>query len=69
MLQEILRANPGSTFMYVVDTRPKINAMANRASGKGYESEDNYTDIKFKFSGESGILLHYHRGRRSHMQT
>ena len=52
LLQAILRANPGSTFMYVVDTRPKINAMANRASGKGYESEDNYQDIKFKFSGE-----------------
>jgi len=55
LLQEILRANPASTFMYVVDTRPKINAMANRASGKGYESEDNYTDIKFKFSGVENI--------------
>jgi len=55
LLQAILKANSGSTFMYVVDTRPKINAMANRASGKGYESEDNYQDIKFKFSGVENI--------------
>jgi len=55
LLQAILKANTGSTFMYVVDTRPKINAMANRASGKGYESEDNYQDIKFKFSGVENI--------------
>ena len=27
-------ANPGGKFVYIVDTRPKINAMANRAGGK-----------------------------------
>ncbi|KAF7280256.1 hypothetical protein GWI33_006252 [Rhynchophorus ferrugineus] len=33
MLNHVLRTNPNSSFMYVVDTRPKINAMANRAAG------------------------------------
>uniref|UniRef100_A0A4W5LI64 Myotubularin related protein 8 n=1 Tax=Hucho hucho TaxID=62062 RepID=A0A4W5LI64_9TELE len=49
MLQAISRANPKSTFMYVVDTRPKLNAMANRAAGKWYENEDNYSNICFQF--------------------
>ncbi|XP_077434130.1 myotubularin-related protein 7a isoform X3 [Vanacampus margaritifer] len=49
MLKTILRSNPRSDFMYVVDTRPKLNAMANRAAGKGYENEDNYSHIKFQF--------------------
>ena len=65
LLQAILKANSGSTFMYVVDTRPKINAMANRASGKGYESEDNYQDIKFKFSGQYDVTVYNtSRGRK-----
>ncbi|KAG6934389.1 myotubularin related protein 8 [Chelydra serpentina] len=55
MLQAIRRANPGSPFMYVVDTRPKLNAMANRAAGKGYENEDNYDNIRFKFIGIENI--------------
>uniref|UniRef100_A0A6I8N4K7 Myotubularin phosphatase domain-containing protein n=1 Tax=Ornithorhynchus anatinus TaxID=9258 RepID=A0A6I8N4K7_ORNAN len=55
MLQAISQANPGSPFMYVVDTRPKLNAMANRAAGKGYENEDNYANIRFKFIGIENI--------------
>ncbi|XP_043349035.1 myotubularin-related protein 8 isoform X4 [Dermochelys coriacea] len=55
MLQAIRQANPGSPFMYVVDTRPKLNAMANRAAGKGYENEDNYDNIRFKFIGIENI--------------
>uniref|UniRef100_A0A674IR69 Myotubularin related protein 7 n=1 Tax=Terrapene triunguis TaxID=2587831 RepID=A0A674IR69_9SAUR len=55
MLQAIRKANPGSNFMYVVDTRPKLNAMANRAAGKGYENEDNYSNIKFQFIGIENI--------------
>ncbi|KAE8629675.1 hypothetical protein XENTR_v10000566 [Xenopus tropicalis] len=55
MLQAIRKANPGSDFLYVVDTRPKLNAMANRAAGKGYENEDNYSDIKFQFIGIENI--------------
>ncbi|KAM4708522.1 phosphatidylinositol-3-phosphate phosphatase MTMR7 isoform 1-T1 [Discoglossus pictus] len=55
MLQAIRKANPGSDFIYVVDTRPKLNAMANRAAGKGYENEDNYSNIKFQFIGIENI--------------
>lgn len=29
--------------------------MANRATGKGYENEDNYTNIKFQFIGIENI--------------
>ncbi|OWF52869.1 myotubularin-related protein 8-like isoform X2 [Mizuhopecten yessoensis] len=55
MLHAILRANPSSKFLYVVDTRPKINAMANKAAGKGYENENFYSDIKFQFLGIENI--------------
>ncbi|KAL8181154.1 UNVERIFIED_CONTAM: Myotubularin- protein 8 [Gekko kuhli] len=55
LLQAIRQANPGSPFMYVVDTRPKLNAMANRAAGKGYENVDNYDNIRFKFIGIENI--------------
>ncbi|TRY88057.1 hypothetical protein DNTS_000039 [Danionella cerebrum] len=55
MLQAIMRSNPVSDFMYVVDTRPKLNAMANRAAGKGYENEDHYTNIKLQFIGIENI--------------
>ncbi|XP_055652877.1 myotubularin-related protein 7 isoform X3 [Falco peregrinus] len=55
MLQAIRKANPGGDFIYVVDTRPKLNAIANRAAGKGYENEDNYSNIKFQFIGIENI--------------
>lgn len=55
MLEAVLRSNPRSDFMYVVDTRPKLNAIANRAAGKGYENEDNYSNIKFQFMGIENI--------------
>ncbi|KAL2077420.1 hypothetical protein ACEWY4_026924 [Coilia grayii] len=55
MLEAIMKSNPGSQFMYVVDTRPKLNAMANRAAGKGYENEDNYANIRFQFMGIENI--------------
>ncbi|XP_067298015.1 myotubularin-related protein 7b isoform X1 [Pseudorasbora parva] len=55
MLQAIMKSNPVSEYMYVVDTRPKLNAMANRAAGKGYENEDHYTNIKLQFIGIENI--------------
>uniref|UniRef100_A0AAQ5YUG0 Myotubularin phosphatase domain-containing protein n=1 Tax=Amphiprion ocellaris TaxID=80972 RepID=A0AAQ5YUG0_AMPOC len=42
-------------FVYVMDTRPKLNALANRAAGKGYENEDNYSNIRFQFVGIENI--------------
>ncbi|XP_070712500.1 myotubularin-related protein 7b [Pempheris klunzingeri] len=55
MLQALMKSNPGSDYIYVVDTRPKLNAMANRAAGKGYENEDHYTNIKLQFIGIENI--------------
>ncbi|XP_021924454.1 myotubularin-related protein 8 isoform X7 [Zootermopsis nevadensis] len=55
MLNCVLRTNPNNSFMYVVDTRPRINAMANRAAGKGYENENFYENIKFHFLGIENI--------------
>ncbi|XP_067322678.1 myotubularin-related protein 6 [Anolis sagrei] len=55
MLQAISKTNPTNHYMYVVDTRPKLNAMANRAAGKGYENEDNYSNIRFQFVGIENI--------------
>ncbi|VDK23108.1 unnamed protein product [Taenia asiatica] len=35
--------------LYVVDARPRLNALTNRAQGKGYEVESIYRDIIFRF--------------------
>lgn len=48
LFEHIRRANPNSK-VHIVDTRPKINAMANRAAGKGYENEQFYSNAKFHF--------------------
>jgi len=53
----IADSNPGGGFVYIVDTRPKINAMANRAGGKGYESEAFYPNTKFVFKGIENIHI------------
>ncbi|XP_011497390.1 PREDICTED: myotubularin-related protein 6 isoform X2 [Ceratosolen solmsi marchali] len=55
MLYYLLCTNPNSKYLYVVDTRPRINAMANRAAGKGYENENFYDNIKFQFFGIENI--------------
>ncbi|KAG9332389.1 hypothetical protein JZ751_014987 [Albula glossodonta] len=55
MLQAISKANHNSRYIYVMDTRPKLNALANRAAGKGYENEDNYSNIRFQFVGIENI--------------
>ncbi|RWS05441.1 Myotubularin-related protein 8-like protein [Dinothrombium tinctorium] len=60
LLNCILSTNKMSDILYVVDTRPKINAMANKAAGKGYESEVFYENIKFYFLGIENI--HVMRG-------
>ncbi|XP_017868151.1 PREDICTED: myotubularin-related protein 6 isoform X3 [Drosophila arizonae] len=55
MLEAIRKTNPNNDYMFVVDTRPRINAMANRAAGKGYENEAFYENIKFHFLGIENI--------------
>lgn len=39
MLASMHRTNPSGLPTMIVDTRPRINAMANRAAGKGFENE------------------------------
>lgn len=39
----------------IVDTRPMINAIANRAQGKGYENVEHYTKCEFVFLGIENI--------------
>ena len=56
-ISSIVEVNPCSNFLYIVDTRPKINAMANRAGGKGYESEAFYPNTKFVFKGIESIHI------------
>jgi len=51
----VQQSNPSSKFLYIVDTRPKINAMYNRAAGKGYEAEAFYPNTKFVFKGIENI--------------
>ncbi|CAB0035156.1 unnamed protein product [Trichogramma brassicae] len=55
MMCNLLGTNPKAKYLYVVDTRPRINAMANRAAGKGYENENFYENIKFQFFGIENI--------------
>ncbi|XP_078370553.1 phosphatidylinositol-3,5-bisphosphate 3-phosphatase MTMR6-like isoform X2 [Oculina patagonica] len=55
LIQAIVDATPDAKYVYIVDTRPKINAMANKAAGKGYESTDIYENVKFQFVGIENI--------------
>uniref|UniRef100_A0A8C7YTK1 Myotubularin related protein 6 n=1 Tax=Oryzias sinensis TaxID=183150 RepID=A0A8C7YTK1_9TELE len=57
MLQAISRANHNSRFIYVMDTRPKVSGIQTepQAAGKGYENEDNYSNIRFQFVGIENI--------------
>ena len=42
-------------FIFINILRRQINAMANRATGKGYENENFYSNIKFQFLGIENI--------------
>lgn len=49
MLDRIRDANPSAPRLYVVDTRPPLNALTNRAQGKGYEDISVYKNIILRF--------------------
>ena len=36
-------------YVAVVISYHQINAMANKAAGKGYESTENYSNVKYQF--------------------
>uniref|UniRef100_H3CF16 Myotubularin related protein 7a n=1 Tax=Tetraodon nigroviridis TaxID=99883 RepID=H3CF16_TETNG len=47
--------NKRQTHRHTASVIAQLNAFANRAAGKGYENEDNYSNIKFQFIGIENI--------------
>lgn len=54
LIQAIRDATP-SKLLYVVDARPRFNAIANQAKGAGFENKANYGFAKFEFAGIDNI--------------
>ncbi|KAM8975882.1 phosphatidylinositol-3,5-bisphosphate 3-phosphatase MTMR2 [Pelodytes ibericus] len=48
-LQSIMDANAQSHKVFIFDARPSVNAVANKAKGGGYESEDAYQNAELVF--------------------
>ncbi|KAG8453003.1 hypothetical protein GDO86_004712 [Hymenochirus boettgeri] len=48
-LQSIMDANAQSHKIFIFDARPSVNAVANKAKGGGYESEDAYQNAELVF--------------------
>ncbi|XP_060526601.1 myotubularin-related protein 2 [Cylas formicarius] len=48
-IQLIMDANAQSHKMFIMDARPSSNAIANKAKGGGYESEDAYQNAELVF--------------------
>jgi len=48
-MQSIMDANAQSHRIFIMDARPKVNAMANIVSGGGYESENFYENVELIF--------------------
>ena len=56
MVQNILEANPNSEYMYVIDTRPKVQCVYKLASFPGLLSYCEKTGIKATHKPLAGIL-------------
>ncbi|EGD78684.1 hypothetical protein PTSG_01664 [Salpingoeca rosetta] len=54
-LLAIQRCSPHGKPLIIVDTRPKVNAMANKAAGKGFENMEGYANCKLMFHGIQNI--------------
>uniref|UniRef100_A0A8C3KH79 phosphatidylinositol-3,5-bisphosphate 3-phosphatase n=1 Tax=Calidris pygmaea TaxID=425635 RepID=A0A8C3KH79_9CHAR len=48
-LQAIMDSNAQSHKIFIFDARPSVNAVANKAKGGGYESEDAYQNAELVF--------------------
>lgn len=48
-IQMIMDANAQTTKLFIMDARPSVNAVANKAKGGGYENEDAYTNAELIF--------------------
>eukprot|EP01135_Chromosphaera_perkinsii_P006614 Nk52_evm16s554 gene=Nk52_evmTU16s554 len=55
LIQSVWRVNPNRTSNFILDARPKVNAMANRAGGAGYENTDYYVGCGYHFLGIDNI--------------
>lgn len=50
LMNLILQTNSSSNSpLFLVDARPKVNAMVNKVQGKGFEDVRNYTNMQFHF--------------------
>lgn len=48
-IQMIMDSNAQSHKLYIMDARPSVNAVANKARGGGYENEDSYQNAELVF--------------------
>eukprot|EP01119_Soliformovum_irregulare_P018406 TRINITY_DN5632_c0_g1_i1.p1 TRINITY_DN5632_c0_g1~~TRINITY_DN5632_c0_g1_i1.p1 ORF type:complete len:988 (-),score=239.78 TRINITY_DN5632_c0_g1_i1:39-2960(-) len=55
LVSAILQANPNGQEVYVVDSRPVANSIANTFMGRGIENTDTYKGTRFKFLGIGNI--------------
>ncbi|KAL3880213.1 hypothetical protein ACJMK2_032470 [Sinanodonta woodiana] len=46
---KIMDSNAHSNKLFIMDARPSVNALANKAKGGGFESEDAYTGCEVSF--------------------
>ncbi|TKR77849.1 hypothetical protein L596_018751 [Steinernema carpocapsae] len=49
LMDHIAKTNPSCATLYLIDTRPRVNAMVNKVQGKGFEDVRNYSNMQFHF--------------------
>ncbi|KHN82682.1 Myotubularin-related protein 8 [Toxocara canis] len=49
LMDLIAKTNPSCSTVFLIDTRPKVNAMVNKMQGKGFEDVRNYANMRFHF--------------------
>uniref|UniRef100_A0A915BJL9 Phosphatidylinositol-3-phosphatase n=1 Tax=Parascaris univalens TaxID=6257 RepID=A0A915BJL9_PARUN len=49
LMDLIAKTNPSCSTVFLVDTRPRVNAMVNKMQGKGFEDVRNYANMRFHF--------------------
>ena len=49
MIFQMMDANAQSHRIFIMDARPKVNGMANMATGGGYENENLYENVELVF--------------------
>lgn len=57
LVEAIHGSNPNPCKLYILDARPKMNAVANTAVGAGFEASKNYKNCEVQFLGICLIIL------------